>query len=491
MKSRALAAAALAALVLWVITTRTGLGLRMRAVVDERRLATLRSINADRTSSAAWALGTMLAGLAGVLGAPILGLGSTEFTLLMLVSACAAIFARLRSIPIAFAGGLILGILENLAAGYLNPRVNIDGLSSAVPFILLFIGLIVLNRRGPAARIPSHEKAPPTHDSDLTTWRRASPWVAGVVALLVYVLFIANAFWVGLVTGGLCLAVVFLSFVVVTGTGGMISLAQAAFVTMAALVCALLLSHHVPFLLALAVGTGAATVAGVVVALPALRLGGVPLALATLALAYIGDLVVFQIPGLNNNNVGWVIDRPHIWGISLQSNKVMAVVVLVIIGLIILFIRNLNHSASGRAMFAVRSSETAAAASGISAVRTKLLIFAVSAAIAGFGGILYVTYSGAVTAGDYPTQTGIIWLAVMVTFGVRRPGYAVVAGLVYALMPQILSYVTTSTVLPQILFGLGHRSGAESRRIPGRMEIPGPRQAAAQVRSTGRCPGPG
>lgn len=92
----------------------------------------------------------------------------------------------------------------------------------------------------------------------------------------------------------------------------------------------------------------------------------------------------------------------------------------------------------------------------------KLALFALSAAIAGFGGIMYASFSGAVTAGDYPAEVGLIWLAVMVTFGVRRPGYAVVAGIVYSVMPHVLTWVTSSSYIPQILFGLGGVSLARS-----------------------------
>ena len=96
------------------------------------------------------------------------------------------------------------------------------------------------------------------------------------------------------------------------GAGGMVSLAQAGFVTLAALVTGLLLSHDVPFVVAAAVGVAAAAAAGALVALPSIRLGGLALALATLALALIGERVLFAWDKLGNSSSGWRIPRPKL-----------------------------------------------------------------------------------------------------------------------------------------------------------------------------------
>ncbi|MFE6836940.1 ATP-binding cassette domain-containing protein, partial [Streptomyces sp. NPDC057705] len=115
----------------------------------------------------------------------------------------------------------------------------------------------------------------------------------------------------------------------------------------------------------------------------------------------------------------------------------------------------LRNSPSGRAMLAVRSAPAAAVASGVSVLRTKLLLFTLSAGLAGFGGVMYASYNTRITATDFTALTGLVWLAVVVAAGVRRPQYAVVAGLVFAVAPRVLAdYVTASAHLPVILFGL-------------------------------------
>ena len=106
---------------LWLLMRHTKLGLQMRAVVDRPPLASTRGINERTTSRYAWVIGTMLAALAGVVGAPIIGsLLPAGFITVMFVATAAAVLGGLRSIPLAFLGGLLLGIAENLVVGYVD-----------------------------------------------------------------------------------------------------------------------------------------------------------------------------------------------------------------------------------------------------------------------------------------------------------------------------------------------------------------------------------
>ena len=259
-----LAAAIVSALFLWLLVRHTPIGLRMRATVDRRSLAGLRKINADRSSGLAWLLGAGLAGLAGVLAAPLIGLAAANFTGLMLTSAAAAVFAGLRSIPLAFAAGIALGVVQDVAAGYLLPHVNIPGLADSIPFILLLLGLLVVNKdRKRSTRVATEEAPPASTDYDLPSWRRGLPWAVGAVALIGFTFLFADSFWVGLVVSGMCAALIFLSYVVITGTGGLVSLAQAAFVTSAAMIAGLMIAHGWPFAVSLLAGVGLSVLLGV------------------------------------------------------------------------------------------------------------------------------------------------------------------------------------------------------------------------------------
>ncbi|MGW6566635.1 ABC transporter permease subunit [Streptomyces sp. NPDC054975] len=486
-------ATALAAAGLWVLMRRTRLGLLLRAAVDNRSLTELRGISADRLSSIAWMLSSGLAGLAGVLATPLLGLSAHDYTLFLFVSATAAVLGRFVSVPLAFAGGLGLGVVQNLVAGYSSFADDLTGFRTAVPFLILFAGLVVLAQRRRAAGTAAADPPPVDYLAGKGRGRRWGPWVVAGVLLGTAFYTVTTPFWSGILAQGLAIGLVFMSFTVVTGLGAMVSLAQATFVTGAALVAGLLMSHGLPFVVAAAVGTAAAAALGAVVALPALRLGGRSLALATLALAFLADQVLFQLGRLRNGDTGWEIPRPVVGPVDLGDDRALGLALVLLCAAVVALLTWLRGSRWGRAILAVRSAPEAAAASGVSVVRTKLLLFTVSAGLAGFGGVLLASYSTRITATDYTAMTGLVWLAVVVAAGVRRPQFAVVAGLVFAVVPHLMAtYVTESAHLPVILFGLAGLALANDpdgycAALPSRRAA----RAAGTAGRAGREPAPG
>ena len=466
------AAALISAVGLWLVLRHTRLGLTMRATVDRPQLAELRGVSVTRTSDVAWTLSCMLAGLAGIVGAPIFNnLAPGTYTVVLFVSAAAAVVGGLRSIPLAFIGGLGLGIAQNFVAGYSGSLSStIPGFNSSVPFVVLLVALIVLTKqRGRVAGSRAVADLTPDYWADIPPWRRRLPWVIVLGLFIAWSQWWANAFWAGLAAQAAVYMVIFLSFTVVTGLGRLVSLAQATFVTGSALMTGLLISHHAPFLVAALAGMAFAVLLGIVVALPSLRLGGLFFALATLALAFLGDRVLFAWDSFDGGPSGWTVSRPDLFGLSLGSDRRFTLFVLVLIALICLGIRGLTRSASGRAIMAVSLAEPAAICSGLSPGRSKLRLFMVSAAIAGLGGVLLTLYTDGANSAISPASSGLLWLAAVVLFGVRRSGGAVVAGFFFVAFSQVikngihLSFLpswlgwdgTTSVYIPQILFGLG------------------------------------
>jgi ABC-type branched-subunit amino acid transport system permease subunit len=122
-------------------------------------------------------------------------------------------------------------------------------------------------------------------------------------------------------------------------------------------------------------------------------------------------------------------------------------------------IKNLERSNTGREMLAVRNAPAAAASVGVSPTITKLKVFALSAGVAGLGGVLLATNDIAITSNSVPPITGLLWLAGVVLLGIRRPAGAIVAGLFITLMPALLSGFT----LP---FDLAHWSGTRTAEVP-------------------------
>ncbi|MFI6790159.1 ATP-binding cassette domain-containing protein [Nonomuraea sp. NPDC050383] len=440
---------------LWAFLRHTPYGLRMRASVDRRRLATLRGVDVDATSALAWMLGSGLAGLAGVLAVPVIGLDATAYTVLLFASATAAVFGRLRSVPWTFAAGLGLGVVQNLVAGYTDFLEEITGLRTAVPVILLFAGLVLLNRsRERVAGSSAEDAPPPDHLTGVPPWRRRLPWALALVALLAFTVA-GPEYYVGVAANGLVLALIFCSFVVVTGIGGMVNLAQASFAAMAALTCGWAYASGLPFFVAIVLGVLAACAAGLLVALPALRLGGRVLTLATLALALLADQVLFQVDAFSNGTIGWPLPALGLGFADTSDPRVRVALLLALVGLAGLLVRNLERSASGRAVLAVRSAPAAAVTSGLSAPRAKITLFVLASGVAGLGGVLFAVSKESITATDLPAFSGFVWLAVVVLQGVRRVGGAVLGGLVAAAVPELLAAWGVSAHVGAVLFGAG------------------------------------
>ncbi|HEX4531652.1 MAG TPA: ABC transporter permease [Acidimicrobiia bacterium] len=454
--------AVLCVALLWVFLRWTQTGLRMRAVADRHDLASMRGINDARTSQYAWVLGTVLAGVAGVVGSPILrALDPNTYALAVFVAIAAAVVGGFRSVLLAFAGAMFVAVASNLTFSYATFASDIPGFNSTVPFLLLIGGLLLMAKtRARVAGSISAEPPPPDYQRDLPAWRRALPSVIACALLLYGVYSLLGSFWLGITTRGLIFSLIFLSFTIVTGVGGMVSLAQAAFVSGSGLLAgALITRYDFPWLLALVCAVVGAMLLGVLVALPSIRLGGVALALATLALAFVCGQVLFQIDWLRNGEFGWTFSPPVFGPFHLDDTRTMAGFVLILIFLVVWLIKNLERSNIGREILAVRNAPAAAASIGVSPTATKLKVFALSAGVAGLGGVLLATNDVAITSNSVPPITGLLWLAGVVLLGIRRPAGAIVAGLSITLLPALLSGFT----LP---FGLAHWSGTRAAEVP-------------------------
>jgi ABC-type branched-subunit amino acid transport system ATPase component/branched-subunit amino acid ABC-type transport system permease component len=494
-------AALVSAAVLWFVLRHTRIGLEMRAVVDRRHLAGLKGVSASRTSAVAWVLTTVLAGLGGILISPLFTLDPIVFTLVVLGSLAAVVLGGLRSIPIAFVGGVLLGVVQNLVAGYSTAYpgfiANLNGLSSAVPYVLvILLGLIIGRDRSRQAGSVAEDRPPSDHRAGMSLPRRWWPWVTFLFILVGYSLhwfpswFQATSTAQTAIAQGLSISIILLSFIVVTGMGGMVSLAQATFVTAGGFAAGwalnrnwginipLIASHgQLNFFWAVVIGAIVAGVIGALIAWPATRLGAVYLAIWSLAACLFFSLVPFDTQAIGNGQAGWNIRSPALdlfgWRLNFANLNDQILLFIGVFGLITGVIWLFTHSATGRATLAVRSSPTAAMAAGIRANRNRILVFALAAGIAGIGGVMLSLFSFAASNSTAPPLEGLTWLAFVVVFGVRRPGGALLAGLAVAagspLLNQLTNWLPGQTVntlisspyfLP-ILFGMGAISLAQ------------------------------
>jgi branched-chain amino acid transport system permease protein len=455
------------AILLTILLRATAFGLGIRATVDAPMTAGIVGVNTTLVSAGSWMLGTTLAGLAGVLLGPYQGFEEQQFTFLVLACFAAVVIARMHSLVLAFLGSLLLGVVRELTKSvefkdFLGNFVDetsvwVNGLPASVPFLVMIVFLLayrglgrerfVLDTRRPA------EPPPPPSERRVRWWRRLLPLVVTITAVMVAPVFLSGL-WEGIVAKGLALAIAFLSYTIVTGEGGMISLCQITFAGVtAALTADFATNHGMAVLVAIPLAALIVVPIGVVAALPSLRLGDLYLALATLGFALVVENTFFQLNWVNVSGTGIAVPRPQGFGDDLPFYYLLVGCFVVVA----LAVRNIKRSTTGLELAAMRSSEPAAATVGISLTRSKLVAFGLSAFVAGLGGAFYATYGGHAAPNDYLALRGVVWLAVVVTWGVQSIAGALLAGLAFAVFPQLVSEHLSQTwaELPTVLFGLG------------------------------------
>ena len=422
------------ALRLFLFGTRTGIA--TRAVVDDRDLAALTGAAPVRFGQLGWALGAALAALAGVLLAPLVTLDINTLTLIVINGYAAAMVGRLSNLPLTFVGGVVLGLLESYAVGYLPVGNLLGQIKPIIPMVFLFLALLAL----PQGRLRGRTAVvrPPR----VAGLRESVFTAAGFLALAVLLAVILSAGTLATVSLAVAFGIVMLSLVLLTGYGGQVSLCQLTFAGLGAFAMAKVGDGG--SVLGLLAAMGLAGAVGALIALPALRLRGLYLALSTLAFAYSMDYVFFQNPKAFGGSLSLPIRRPHLAGLSLSGSRgyfVFLCAVFAVVGVGVLAIR---RSTLGRRLVAMGDSPAAAVTVGMSLVRMKLLVFALSAALAGLGGALLGGVQGFVGPADFPLLSSILLLLLAVVFGIRTVTGMLFAGLVLAYGPVLQAHVSGS-----------------------------------------------
>lgn len=409
------------ALGLWVLYRHTNFGRSTSAVAENRRAAAALSISPDVVATMNWALGAALAGLAGVLIAPITGLPG-NLALLIIPALAAALIGGFSSFPLTLAGGLGLGVTESLLSNYVTEQ----GWARSVPFLVIVLVLIVRGTSLPVRGFVQ-ERLPAVGRTTMPPPVRWALIVVGAVGLLV-----APADFAVAATTTLLAAIVCLSIVVVTGLAGQLSLAQYGLAGVGAFTAARLAAvHDLPFPLALLAGMAVAAPVGLVFALPALRTRGMFLAIATLGLSLAFEQIVLFNRDWTGGFSGTVVDDPTILGWEVDSithpNR-YALVVFVVFSLLASAVVNIRSGAVGRRLLATRANERAAASLGISVTASKLYAFALGSVIAATAGGLLAFRLPNVQFGEYGVFLSMHVVVLTVLGGVGFLSGALIGG---------------------------------------------------------------
>jgi branched-chain amino acid transport system permease protein len=447
----------------------TDVGLRIRAMVDSPAMTSLSGTSPNRVSLWVWAVSVGLAGLTGVLSAPIIGLDPGQFTYLMVAAFSAVIAAKMRSLPVAFFVGLAMGIAGALVQYALPPDSSFTAeVLPSIPFVTtaLFLVYFMIRSGGvdesagvggtldrairPKGGAQAAEGTKHQASGQTLSWR--APTVAFAAVCLLPL--IVQGFWLGLVAEGVCFGIVFLSYTLVTGEGGMIWLCQATFAGVGGFTMAILaVDHGWPVGVAIVMGGVVALPFGLLLGFLMIRMGDLYVALVTLTFGLLFENLVFSRYLFQNNDLGIPISKPHL----VAGGRVFTWFALAVFAVVALITVNLRNSTTGLALGAVRSSEMAAKTIGISVLRMKVLLGGLAAFVAGIGGAMLALSLGVALSGNYEVLLGVIWLTVLVTQGIRFNTIALLAGLAQTLVAGVaLVYLPKifGNFVP-VFFGLG------------------------------------
>jgi len=427
-------------------------GLAVRAVAESRRSATIVGIPLVRADALAWTLGGVTAVCGGALVAPF-SLGDFQQLNLLLVRVlAAALIGGFVSLPGAVVGGLLIGLGEELLAGYVPQAPELREL---LPFLVVMavviaqsFGLLKKQAEGAGEDDVRISTAMPRQAGPRSAMARRVLFGFGVVALAVAPQMIGNT-WSFVLGRGLIYGLVGLSLVVVTGFSGQISLAQVSFMAIGAYFGHYLIVKTdvfgfwsvIPVLAVL----GALVAAALSVA--ALRVRGLYLAIVTWTFGLVVDRMVLRWNWLVNAGKGGLhgagggveanLARPDLFGINLFDDTRFVYVLAALVLLAGILVRNYSRSRTGLAVRAQRDVESAALTCGLAVWQLRIGAFMVSGALATVAGFLLLAHQGTVIPLEFNQFFSLNFMLILVLGGTESWVGAVAAGIFYAFGPDL------------------------------------------------------
>ena len=436
----------------WFLKTRR-LGIAMQAAIEDPDLLAAKGINPARVRRYAWIIGSTFATVSGILLAPITSLNASVLTLLVFYAFGAAALGMFDSLVLTHLGGLAIGIGASVLTKYITGGGAWAGVPSSLPFIVLFAALVF----APKGKLRVRESGPIRRPLPARTATRRVPPLYGalaVLAVLVIAPHVVGSARVSLYANALGFSVIFVSLALLVRVSGQISLCQMTFAGIGAAAFGHAMGSGWPWALAVLVAGLAALPAGIAVALPAFRLSGLYLAMATFAFALLVRDVVFNTPWMFGDRRDSVIEapRPHLGGLHLDTDVGYYYVVLVIAVAAVLLAYAVSRGRLGRLLRAMADAPAAVNAHGANTNVSKFLVFCVSAFLAGIGGAILTPVTGSINVLSYHPIVSLVLVAVLFIAGTHPIRGAAIAAAMHVLLP---GYINNPTIQPYIPISFG------------------------------------
>ena len=430
---------------------RSRTGTAMRGVVDNAELLDLAGTSPVAIRRMAWMIGTSFAALSGVLLAPIVGLDPLNLTLLVVQAFGAAAVGRFTSLPLAFGGGLLVGVAAALSSKYVNDVPSLSGLPPSLPFIVLFV-VLVLTRRGRLVELGTVGFARATVARERAPWRRAALAV-GMVALVLWVPTLAGT-RLPVFTTATIYVLIFASLRLLVVTSGQVSLCHIAFAAVGATSFAHLQNGlGLPWLVALVVAGLVTVPVGAFVAIPAIRLSGLYLALATFGFGVLVERFVYGLGLMFGGDGEAIVSRPDLVLFDATTDRGYYYLTAAIVAMGVGVVHLVGRSRLGRLLRAMSGSPLALVTLGAGVNVTRVLVFSISAALAGIAGALYAGFSGLTTGASFISFTSLTLIVVLAISGPGELQAPIAAAVALQLVPSYLNDESFTELLP-VLFGV-------------------------------------
>lgn len=287
-----------------------------------------------------------------------------------------------------------------------------------------------------------------SYRDDLRLFRdRATLWqYLALFAALLAMPLLAGDYVLSQATFVFIYGIVALGMMLLVGYTGQISLGHAAFFAVGAYVSSVLEVRGLPFLAAFISAGAIAGIVGILIGLPALRVKGVYLAMATLSFAFIVEEVIVRWSSVTRGNRGMTVPDASIFGVKLGSTTDIYYLSAVTFWLVVLVILNLLRSRTGRALSALRDSDVAAESMGINLAQFKTTAFAISATVTGLAGALYAHKLAFISPEQFGIMVSVEFLMTIIIGGLGSLHGAVFGAMFFILLPQLI--VAVKAYLP-------------------------------------------
>ena len=264
-------------------------------------------------------------------------------------------------------------------------------------------------------------------------------WYGALMLAMLAAPLWAGDYWLSQLSFVLIYAVAGLGLMVLSGFTGLASIGHAAFLGVGAYTETVLAARGWPFPLSILVAGGLSAAVGVLVGLPALRVKGIYLAIATLSFGFIVEEVLSRWESVTKGNAGISVVSPQFFGAELGSSEAFYFIALGTCVVVTLGVLNLLRSATGRAFIAIRDSEVSAQSMGIHLARYKTLSFALSAAIVGLAGALYAHKLRFISPDQFGIAQSVDLLLLVVVGGLGSVHGAFLGAIFLITMPQLIA----------------------------------------------------